>query len=298
MVEVGVAGTNDVFFQAVPATTAGYGYLEAFNSAGLIVGTGNNNSPVIFKVNRTEVGRFTSTQMLSVVDVVASTKKFWGGTEYNTGSGYRVSLDLAAYNFGAGFAGARFGFPAGGGFAPIECSVIGTNDIFFQGQPATTAGWTILECWNGAGMALGTGNNNSPVSLRVNRTEVASFGASLATIATAVKVNKGFTPGVVALTDAATIATDVSLGNVFRVTLGGNRTLGNPTNPTDGQKCVWEMIQDATGSRTITLGSAFALGTDISAVTLTTTASKRDFMTAVYNSGTSKWYVIDFKKGY
>lgn len=100
------------------------------------------------------------------------------------------------------------------------------------------------------------------------------------------------------LTDAATVATDASLGNHFRVTLGGNRTLGNPTNPTDRQKVVWELVQDATGSRTITLGSAFALGTDLTAVTLTTTPSKRDFLGAVYNATTSKWYVIAFMKGF
>jgi hypothetical protein len=102
----------------------------------------------------------------------------------------------------------------------------------------------------------------------------------------------------VTLTDAATIATDASLGNHFRVVLGGNRTLGNPTNPTDGQKVVWELVQDGTGTRTITLGAAFALGTDISSITLTTTASKRDFLGAVYNSTASKWYVIAFTKGY
>ena len=102
----------------------------------------------------------------------------------------------------------------------------------------------------------------------------------------------------VALTDAATVATDASLGNHFRVTLGGNRTLGNPSNPTDGQRVIWELIQDGTGSRTITLDTAFALGTDITAVTLTTTASKRDFLGAVYNATLTKWLVIAFVKGY
>ncbi|HSX42847.1 MAG TPA: hypothetical protein VLF59_02055 [Candidatus Saccharimonadales bacterium] len=102
----------------------------------------------------------------------------------------------------------------------------------------------------------------------------------------------------VALTDAATIATNASLGNYFRVTLGGNRTLGNPTSPTDGQKVIWELIQDSTGSRTITLDTNFALGTDITAVTLTTTANKRDFLGAVYNATAGKWYVIAFTKGY
>jgi hypothetical protein len=103
----------------------------------------------------------------------------------------------------------------------------------------------------------------------------------------------------VALTDGATIATDASLGNYFRVTLGGNRTLSNPTNMVDGQKCIWEIIQPASGGPwTITLGSAFALGTDISSTTLTTTASKRDFLGAIYNSTATKWYVIAFVKGY
>lgn len=117
------------------------------------------------------------------------------------------------------------------------------------------------------------------------------------TFAGTVTAPRVITP-VVALTDAATITTDASLGNQFRVTLGGNRTLGNPTNPTDGQKAMWEIIQDSTGSRTLTLGSDFALGTDVSSVTLTTTANKRDFLGAVYNSTAAKWFVVAFVKGY
>jgi hypothetical protein len=42
----------------------------------------------------------------------------------------------------------------------------------------------------------------------------------------------------VALTDGATITPDFSLGNHFTVTLGGNRTLANPTNLTAGQSGV------------------------------------------------------------
>lgn len=102
----------------------------------------------------------------------------------------------------------------------------------------------------------------------------------------------------VVLTDAATIATDASQGSLFRVTLGGNRTLGAPTNPTDGQRAIWEFIQDGTGSRTITLNAVFALGTDLTAITLSTTAAKRDFMGAIYNSTAAKWFVIAFMKGY
>jgi hypothetical protein len=102
----------------------------------------------------------------------------------------------------------------------------------------------------------------------------------------------------VTLTDAATIATDASQSNHFRVTLGGNRTLGNPTNGSDGQKVIWELIQDGSGSRTLSLDTKFVLGTDISSVTLTPTASARDFLGAVYNASADKWYVIAFVKGY
>ena len=43
-------------------------------------------------------------------------------------------------------------------------------------------------------------------------------------------------PTVVLLSDASTIALDASLGNDFRVTISGNRTMGNPSNAVDGQK--------------------------------------------------------------
>jgi hypothetical protein len=102
----------------------------------------------------------------------------------------------------------------------------------------------------------------------------------------------------VTLTDAATVETDAALSNNFRVTLGGNRTLGNPTNPTDGQVITWEIIQDGTGSRTLTLDSKFALGSDIAAVVLTTTAGKRDFLSVIYNSSADKYFVRGFVKGY
>lgn len=103
---------------------------------------------------------------------------------------------------------------------------------------------------------------------------------------------------VVALTDASTIAVDASLGNKFRVTLGGNRTLGNPTNATDGQTLTFEIIQDGTGSRTLAYDTKFAFGTDITGATLTTTLNKRDFLTVQYNSTADKFYVVGFVKGY
>lgn len=59
----------------------------------------------------------------------------------------------------------------------------------------------------------------------------------------------------VALTDAATIAWDMATGIDFTVTLGGNRTLGNPTNTKVGQRGRIRVVQDGTGSRTLTKSS-------------------------------------------
>lgn len=102
---------------------------------------------------------------------------------------------------------------------------------------------------------------------------------------------------IVDLTDAATIETDVSIAIHFRVVLGGNRTLQNPTNPRDGQKVIWEFVQDSTGSRTITLDTKFDVGNDV-AVTLSTVAGAIDFMGATYDSPNDKWRVLAFVTGY
>lgn len=104
--------------------------------------------------------------------------------------------------------------------------------------------------------------------------------------------------GPVNLTDGVTINTNAALGNHFRVTLGGNRTLANPTNATDGQRILFEITQDGTGSRTLTLGNKFAFGADIIEVTLSTVAGKKDFVGVQYNSSADKFYVIAVAKGY
>lgn len=81
----------------------------------------------------------------------------------------------------------------------------------------------------------------------------------------------------VALTDAATIAVDLSTGLNFSVTLGGNRTLGNPTNTKNGQSGVIWITQDATGSRTLAYSSSWKFASGL-APTLTTTANATDVL--------------------
>ena len=84
------------------------------------------------------------------------------------------------------------------------------------------------------------------------------------------------------LTDQATISWDASANQVTSVTLGANRTFGAPTNQKDGAVYVLIVIQDGTGSRTITWNAVFKW-VGGSAPTLTTTASARDIFVFVSN---------------
>lgn len=102
----------------------------------------------------------------------------------------------------------------------------------------------------------------------------------------------------VALSDTATIATDASASSLFRVTIAGNRTLGNPTGAFDGQRVMWEIKQDAVGGRTITLDSKFRLGSDITDVVLSAGANKLDVLGAQYHAADDVWRVIALAKGY
>ena len=77
------------------------------------------------------------------------------------------------------------------------------------------------------------------------------------------------------LVDGATITPNLSDSNNFTVTLGGNRTIANPTNIVAGQTGSIFIVQDGTGSRTLSWGAywSFIGGT---APTLSTGAAAID----------------------
>lgn len=88
---------------------------------------------------------------------------------------------------------------------------------------------------------------------------------------------------VVTLTDAATIVVDASLGNNFRVVLGGNRTLGNPVGLIDGQVINFRIKQDGGGGRTLGYGSMYKFPGGTAPV-LSTAANALDFMSCQYDA--------------
>jgi len=92
-------------------------------------------------------------------------------------------------------------------------------------------------------------------------------------------------------TDGETVTFDLSKGGLQEVTLGGNRTLA-VSNVSVGQCFVIDLIQDGTGSRTVTWFTTIKW-TDGTTPTLTTTANKRDsFGFICKSSGNYQGYII------
>ena len=110
-----------------------------------------------------------------------------------------------------------------------------------------------------------------------------NIGLSLTTKGTGlIKFNDGAYNAEGTLTAGATVTWDVGSSPVAKLTLGGNRTISAPTNGATGQFISIAVIQDATGSRTLTWNSAYEFTAD-TAPTLTTTVSKADLFVFRYN---------------
>jgi hypothetical protein len=110
-----------------------------------------------------------------------------------------------------------------------------------------------------------------------------NIGLSITTKGTGlIKLNDGAYFPEATLTDGTTVTWDASTAPVCKLTLGGNRTLSAPTNGATGQFISIAVIQDATGSRTLTWNSVYEFTGD-TAPTLTTTVSKADLFVFRYN---------------
>ena len=88
------------------------------------------------------------------------------------------------------------------------------------------------------------------------------------------------------LTDAATITPDFGANQNFTVTLADNRTLANPTNIVVGQTGSIFVVQDATGSRTLSFGTYYDF-TGGTAPTLSSGAAAVDRIDYIVRTATS-----------
>ena len=117
-------------------------------------------------------------------------------------------------------------------------------------------------------------------------TDVQAYDADTAKTDTAQTYTAGQRGEITTLTDASSISIDLADSNNFTVTLGGNRTLANPSNIVAGQSGSIFIVQDGTGSRTLAYGSYydFAGGT---APTLSTSSGAIDRIDYIVRSSTS-----------
>jgi hypothetical protein len=116
------------------------------------------------------------------------------------------------------------------------------------------------------------GTATYPISLNPSGGNV---GIGTSSPAKQLHITKAAKADIGTLTDGATITPDFDANQNFSVTLGGNRTLANPSNIDAGQTGSIFVVQDGTGSRTLSFGSywKFAGGT---APTLSTAAGSVD----------------------
>ena len=143
---------------------------------------------------------------------------------------------------------------------------------------------------NATGLGLGTAANLDFGTADTNLIPVSTADIRFvrASVASTITASKTFTAPVIApvvsLTDAASVAVNMALGNNFALTLAGNRTLEAPTGVTPGQTGHIYLVQDGTGGRTLAYNSAYVFisGT---APTLSTAANAVDLL--VYNAQTT-----------
>lgn len=175
---------------------------------------------------------------------------------------------------------------------------------------------------NWAALALGTDSALQVTNAKVSAT-AAIVDTKLAQITTASKVSgaaitlltnlpsgAGRIPRVntplvsldtpVTLADGAGSVIDASTGSFFTQSASADRTLGTPTNPTDGQKIIIRFYASS-GARTLTLPVAgngdFSFGSDVTAITQTV-SGKYDYIGCIYNGTSQRWNVVAYAKGY
>ena len=177
----------------------------------------------------------------------------------------------------------------------IDIKIAGADDFQFTANTFTAQSGSGVVIPEG-GLTLGS-TAISSTAAEINYNDISTLGTSAASKTLTADAN-GLTKitGAVlnvedTLTDQATIAWDVIASPVAKVTLGANRTLAAPSGstPAAGQFIALTVIQDGTGSRTLTWNATYEF-TEDTAPTLTTTANKGDLFIFKYNG--SKWLEV------
>ena len=177
----------------------------------------------------------------------------------------------------------------------IDIKIAGADDFQFTANTFTAQSGSGVVIPEG-GLTLGS-TAISSTAAEINYNDISTLGTSAASKTLTADAN-GLTKitGAVlnvedTLTDASTISWDVIASPVAKVTLGANRTIAAPSGstPAAGQFIALTVIQDGTGSRTLTWNATYEFtGDEVSS--LTTSANKGDLFIFKYNG--SKWLEV------
>src|SRR5262245_53095556 len=178
------------------------------------------------------------------------------------------------------------GFDPGGTGGPAVGTALGRRQICKGAVGAAAAGTAGATVRTGATPALAAGG----------RTALARRARGILAAATTVE-QTAVAPAVVGLTDAATIAVDASLGNDLRVTIAGNRTIANPSNPAPGQQIIFQVTQGPGGGFSVSWGSAYEFSDGLPQPVLSSGAGQTDLLGFIYNAAKGKWLFAAFLNG-
>jgi len=155
------------------------------------------------------------------------------------------------------------------------------------GSAAVLASSALFQVANnlseGSAGTMRTNLGLSAIAIMAEATALQFLAATASKVLTAEKVWEAAEP--VTLTDAATVAVDFSAGLNFNLTIGGNRTLGAPSNVKGGESGVIYVTQDGTGNRTLAYHANYKWA-GASAGVLSVTAGKVDRLTYFARSST------------
>ena len=131
-----------------------------------------------------------------------------------------------------------------------------------------------------------TGTKTFSSDLVVNSTATSFGGSSVAFNSVVVEgsATQAYSKPVSVAVASLAVAIDFASGNNFTTTLDGNVSISHPSNPQPGQSGIIYVVQDGTGSRTVTFGTDWKF-VDGAAPTFTTSANAVDAL--IYNIRTS-----------